>query len=522
MQVFDPEYVPAVSIEKPLSHRFSVVSNDFLQFLSPLNNGGLHGNENMAILLEGSCDGSDDVLLHDTTSHVKATDTKSLPQEFSGSGTTQAEDPPPDYSSVCHSELTTCHGEVSGYVLESNRQSDVSLDGHSVTLHETKWSATIDVQSKDSSSLLLSEASLSGNVDAGSTNLDKHYNSSSGGYVDSNMSPLATGSKGIDSQASNSNTDGLFELEIKSDGSDEKPPFLSTVLNSTDTTPYVDSTLFGAQNTHDKTFVDLNLDSSYIHSEESGVSIHSSLSSPPSSLHEHTTDTDGYVSDGQTPPTDGRCSSKQDENLEVDCVTESDSYSTEEDKDGQCLVSLTFQEHNQSSASFKDLPMLPKNIDSSSPSDSAQSQGYITCDDITSASSLVPHNLTSSSENNPEFAAVHLDFNCENDMSRDPVLLSGSGMKINTDMPDFENSVNEHENYLHLPDVELPPHDGGTGQYIVYDFRPMRHLLSDNSGSDCLSAIVPEGQSLDVVKLQPLLAYYPSDTSSGYVSGSIN
>ena len=461
LQVFDPEYVPAVSIEKPLSHRISVVSNDFLQFLTPFNNSGLHGNKNIAVLLEGSCDDKD-VLLHDATSHVKAMETKSLPQEFSGSGIAQAEDLPPDYSSVSHSELTTYHSEVSRYVLENL---NTTMNGSSDVLHETEWSASLDEQRRDSSSL---HDGLSRNHEVSGTSLDKHYNSSSGGYVDSNLTTLATISKDLDDQPSSSD---IFELEMESDGEDSKPHSSISVTKIANATSYVDSALIGAQNTGEETFTDLNLDSSYLYSEDGGVLCIDTQSSPLTLFHDHTTDE--YVSNGQIPPTDRRCSSKQDESLELDFLTESDSYSTEGDKDEQCLVSLTFQDQScRASASFNDLPMPPKNILDvnylSLPDDSAQSQGYVTCGDISNSEPLtrktfVPRNLPSS-ESNPEFV-MNLDFDSQTHTNGNPVLLSGSGMKMNTDMPRDQQ------------------------------------LLSSDIGAECLPAIAPEGQSSDKDKL---------------------
>ena len=532
-QVFDPDYFPAVCIDKPACHRISMVSIDGLQYLNPIEDTGFHGNEKLPILSEGSFDG-DDVIsqIHNTTSISVATITieaDGSPQECSGSDCVSAHlesPPPPDYASLCNTELTLHAGceTVSGYLrdAEPHRECDTQVvtNAHS----ETNISANLDTQSKDSCSVLLQPISLNGGPVT--TNLDGEYNSFSSGYIEPPC--LSVSQKGQQSR------DGVLKTDLEESNGDNQLLYSSSAVRSNDTpSSYVDSAQFETQSTryrgdnHNEGF---DLDSSYILSDDSGLSRGSPLSVSPSSTHrqqtsatsqsvEHydrTTDTDGYVLYGEAPPTDSRYSEGEDESLlELDFGTESDSTSSEtmKDKKQQPLADLSIHDQNRLNKQLEESSTTKKDrhLQKSTFIDGfTQSQGYVVCDDVISTNRkiVVP---TLSSESDPGFV-VHLDFDYQTRSSTPKIGAGYQELK--------KDATVESKKSLDASAGDICPVDDSSsqenGEYIVYDFRPLRHLLTDNSGADCLPMIVPldDQNNSESVKLEPLLAYYPSDGSS--------
>lgn len=552
--VFDPTYTPAICIDKPdlsLSHRISVVSTGYLQYLEPLEK--LNFCEGYQVSSDPYCvDLSPELAsplskppfggsVNCSNQEDIAMDTDDCSKEFPGNSGYILEsrvannDDAIESSSDIKSELIQDCSPLK-YIHGNLRNPNDRCRRDGVELREALQSSEQESVSEDAMSILLSENGPSKNV---GFSLDQHYSSSGSDYVQQSRAPNSPFllKEYPDSTPTNNN---IFELDLELhekqlDGYQPQPSNLGTGHH--ETTTYVESEQFNSQNTqnyqygsHKEVKCD-DFDFSDSYSLDSSVltqSLHSTTATLPGAQeaynlqtadHAHLSNMDGYVQNEQQPSLNTtlmHANGQDTESVELNFDTEGEIEL--QDPPRSAL------DKNLDLCSQVDLPRTPPTTSLSRGYEDNTPTATTTTEPFTREIEL-PVSEISPFKTEPN-VMVHLDFD-ENKSCQHPIVLE-SGLEIG-------QSGDQKQWHCHSGTSGYIPNEGcltqtvGKGQYISYDFVPLTDELRKESSSDCLSvkcdpADISESQnvtSVDIdIESQSNYTYYPSDVSSGYLSGS--
>ena len=567
LQIFDPTYSPAICIDKPdlsSSHRISVVSTGYLQYLEPMEKLGFHGGYEVSsdpycadVIPEVASQAAFGGNLNGSQHEDIAMDTDDCSKEFAGNGGyilgksgVVTGDNATISSTDSTSQLIQDYGDTPPleYVHGNYRNPDnlSRSTENRVKFHEVLQGSEQESISEDAMSILLSEDTPSGNI---GFSLDQHYSSSGSDYVHSNApnAPVLLKEYSDNKMPTNSVLELDLELNEKQlNGYQPQQMSLSLGTGHHETTAYVESERLSSHNTQNdqskshKEFELDDLDYSDSYSLDSSVLTQSPYSTMatlpvgqeaynPQPNPAHLSNTNGYVQNEQQSVVNvkviqdnGQDTETIELNFDTECEIDSfELVHSKEELQDQLRSSL---DENLDLCSQVDLPCTPPSTSSS--------RGYVTFEDGAATISEpftreitqpVTDSMLSSAKTKPNFM-IHLDFD-ENKSYQHPIVLESHFSGI-------ETGLSKADQYWHCPSGSggYVANEGsltqtvGKGQYVSYDFVPLTAELGRES-SDCLAENqvrmdISEIQNQTSIDSQPQSNYYPSDISSGYLSGS--
>lgn len=534
-----------------VSHRISVVSAGYLQYLEPIDKVDYHGDHKEPSENKNTDMGYDFTTLSSRTPDVTtsrqetvAMDTQHSSMEFQGSPGYILTEPTAVATgdvSDSNSELIMDYGDspLLGYTYRNPH--DLSIE-NGIGFREK-------VRSIGQESLSDATVSISSSGDAVGTNmgasLDEQHSSSASDCVQSNASNVP---KLTIPSTSQGNIVSVLELdpELNEEQSDGyQPQFTTLATNHSQTAGYLDSEHFSSPNVQNKLYSDSDQSDSCFSDDcvmaefldSNDTTVESNEVCKPRKCPVHSSSTNGYIQNEQQQLVSATF--VQDNGGNDECIDMS--FDVEYTNDSPEMLPSDDEELPDLS-SDNDLDKICNLDIPNTPPTNISTQGYVLCDE--NASSLEPftrENITaapepvsiiSPSKTESNFT-VHLSFDGDRSYQHQLSLESG--------FPGMEIGLNNHRQHMQchnersdcVTNESVRAENDCKGQYISYDFVPLMDELRSES-SDYLGAVNNEaandsvGQNQNNILVsnqqpqskQPQSNYYPSDVSSGYLSSS--